>query len=745
MCTGAAGRLGPEERAIFERAARKGVLKIPRAKLDALGDEDAGKSCLGDSIMDQPYIEGRPSTKGVLMKVGLRKAVAGQQGKWQEVERHKFDEVLDQLLARGCASYSTEATAAAPPHKRRKISPAEHEVSQGEAATSAASSPMSASKVADDGCEITMGLDEFMKVLEFSEAKEALIADFMQHVEKLQHETSAIVTLMDRGGQEQYLSIHAALMANSKANASGYLVVIDITKPLDEEVNVSKFRHEEGGVIEQQREAKTRAATLRHWIAAVEAAHPPGEASPQQFLGKSHGVKRPPAVFIVITRKDQIENLGSEFVQKQEQLLRDVISESEHFADHLVPCQKDPWDVLFYVDNTKSGKGDPDPVVVQLQDMIVEMARAHSDEGEGTPLTYVMLELGLNKVSRIASNQGKVLELSNVFGLAKQVCDLSPGRECTTALGYLSNMGAICFYQEEPGLEKQIFTDPQWLGDVMSTFVTVLSRKNVPPTFWHDLAKLQREGLMTWNLATYLLHKAKVDVSVRGPILRVLQLFNIIAPSLKSLIHPQAFVNEGDDFFVPSMVLADYSKPPAYGRAIRSCAVAPPLFLCPKGFTAFLKPLFYRLISRLVTKYQYRPNVRRHQVILHLPPYLELEMAYTTSAVIATVYSADAANPPPLTILREHCRFLKGFLVEQLNQAKRRGMDGFQFEVCVHPVRNELDYEELACIDNYPCNPLINRRDDLLTKTQCPMLDLWIDEDQCEGIMAIQICYKVFN
>ena len=507
----------------------------------------------------------------------------------------------------------------------------------------------------------------------------------------------------------------------------------------NEEVDVSRFRREDGGVIEQQREAKTRAATLRHWIAAVEAAHPPGAESPQQFLGKSHGVKRPPAVFIVITRKDQIGNLSSEFVQKQERLLRDVISESEHFADHLVPCQKDPWDVLFYVDNTKSGKGDPDPVVVKLQDMIVEMARAHSDEGEGTPLTYVMLELGLNKVSRIASNQGKVLELSNVFGLAKQVCDLSPGRECTTALRYLSNMGAICFYHEEPGLEKEVFTDPQWLGNAMSTFVTVLGRENVPPTLWNDLAKLQNEGLMTWNLAVYLLDKAKVDASVRGPILRLLQLFNIIAPSLKSLIHPEASVKVGDDFFVPSMVLEEYSSPPAYQLAIRSQEAIPPLFLCPKGFTAFLKPLFYRLVSRLVTTYQYLPNVKRHQVVLHLPRDLELEMAYTTRAVIATVYAADSANLPPLPVLRKQCIFLRSLLVEQLRQAKRRGMNGFQFQVCVHPVRNEVEYEELACIDSYPRDPLVNRRRLRLSKNRCPRLDLWIDEDQCEGIMSILI------
>jgi hypothetical protein len=61
--------MSPKEKAFYEEAAKRGVLKIPRAKLDAIGDECAGKSCLGDSIMDRPYIEGRPSTKGVLVKM----------------------------------------------------------------------------------------------------------------------------------------------------------------------------------------------------------------------------------------------------------------------------------------------------------------------------------------------------------------------------------------------------------------------------------------------------------------------------------------------------------------------------------------------------------------------------------------------------------------------------------------------------------------------------------------------------
>jgi hypothetical protein len=60
-------------------------------------------------------------------------------------------------------------------------------------------------------------------------------------------------------------------------------------------------------------------------------------------------------------------------------------------------------------------------------------------------------------------------------------------------------------------------------------------------------------------------------------------------------------------------------------------------------------------------------------------------------------------------------------------------MDGFKFEVCIHPVKQnfnykELDYKELACIDNYPSDPLLNRHGERLTRKKCPRLDLWTAE-----------------
>ena len=77
--------------------------------------------------------------------------------------------------------------------------------------------------------------------------------------------------------------------------------------------------------------------------------------------------------------------------------------------------------------------------------------------------------------------------------------------------------------------------------------------------------------------------------------------------------------------------------------------------------------------------------------------------------------------------------------MEELKRAKRRGMDGFQLEVCIHPVSQELDYKELACINNYPQDPLVNGQNDRLAKTQCPRLHLWVVENQYESMKGIEI------
>ena len=54
--------------------------------------------------------------------------------------------------------------------------------------------------------------------------------------------------------------------------------------------------------------------------------------------------------------------------------MQEIIAE-ENFGDHIVPFSE--GHVLFHVDNTKSGTGDPDATIVLIKKMIVERAREY--------------------------------------------------------------------------------------------------------------------------------------------------------------------------------------------------------------------------------------------------------------------------------------------------------------------------------------------------------------------------------
>ena len=518
------------------------------------------------------------------------------------------------------------------------------------------------------------------------------------------------VTMMDRGGQDQFLSTHAALMADNEYQCTACFVVIDGSKPLDEKVTTSKFRLADRTVIEKPRDvATTRADVIRHCFTALSAAFPAGRRHNKVF-GKGR-VQRAPATFMFASRKDKAK--CESFMAKQEQIVQEIIAE-ENFGDHIVPFSREPYQVLFHVDNTKSGTVNPDPTIILVKKMIVEMAREYWDEEEKIPLPWAMLDKGLGL---LRMRKHKVLDLLDVCELAARVCDISLDEECRQALRYLCSHGSIAFYH-----------------NVLAIFVTVLDRSRIPPELWNDLKKLHQEGMMSWSLAKYLLEKAGVDEANYAVILILLQVFNIISGAYLAArsIAPDVKVQQGQNFLVPSMVFKEAIKTPfAYQSAFCSSTSPPSLFLIPRGFNAFLKPLFYRLVTRMVSKYPKSPQLSRNQVILHLHKDVNLELVYTIKAVIVTVYSPSSRRKLPAD--EELCPLCDGVrvaLIEQLTHAKARGMDGFQFEVCVHgavdEAPDEYDPNRLASLDEYP-------EDDILLDKEHEnidppaKLDLWFD------------------
>ena len=150
-----------------------------------------------------------------------------------------------------------------------------------------------------------VGFEEFKSAQGLNEEVTALISLLEKDDEEFRKcEEMVVITMMDRGGQDQYLAIHAALMADNAYNASVCLFVIDGTKPLDETVTDSKFRLPDGSEIKQKRDVATTGGDLiRHWAAAVDASRPYDADIPPQFLGMGR-VKRPPATFMIATRND---------------------------------------------------------------------------------------------------------------------------------------------------------------------------------------------------------------------------------------------------------------------------------------------------------------------------------------------------------------------------------------------------------------------------------------------------------
>ena len=720
-------RLGPEGKAHFDQACKKGKVPGNTVFIDCMGEEDAGKSCLEASMTDKPFVEGQESTEGVKVKMMISQAV-GHGTDWKELKsEEERQEHLSKLFAREFVVHDKEQqSSTAKPDEQEQSPQASSTESDLKANVNAKASGLKS--MYSEAKSDPVGYEDFKLAKEIDRNVDEAINLMEENKEEMRKFEEMInVTMMDRGGQDQFLSTHAALMADNEYQCTACFVVIDGSKPLDEKVTTSKFRLADGTFIEKPRDvATTRADVIRHCFTALSAAFPAGRRR-NKFFGKGR-VKRAPATFMFASRKDKAKSKS--FMARQEQIVQEIIAE-ENFGDHIVPFSDDQ--VLFHVDNTKSGTGNADPTIVLVKKMIVEMAREYWDEEEKIPLPWAILDKGLGL---LRMRKHKVLDLHNVSQLAARVCDISLDEECRQALRYLCSHGSIAFYHNVAGLNKKVLPNIQWVADVLAIFVTVLDRSRIPPELWNYLKMLHQEGIMSWNLAKYLMKKAGVDEANYAVILILLQLFNIISGAYLAArsIAPDVEVQQGQNFFVPSMVIKEVIKTPfAYHSAFCSPTSPPSLFFIPRGFNAFLKPLFYRLVTRMVSKYREGPQLSRNQVILHLHREVDLELVYTVKAVIVTVYCPSRLGHrklPADEVLRPLCDSVRVTLIEQLTQAKARGMDGFQFDVCVHgavdKVPLEYDPKQLASLDEYPENDILVDKENESIDAPAK-LDVWFD------------------
>ena len=140
-----------------------------------------------------------------------------------------------------------------------------------------------------------------------------MIAEYLQSSEALASLENFEVSsklLWDLGGQERYLTSHAALIpTESEYTVCMYLLVIDISKPLGDEAE-STYRL--GGTsadvplellnIEYNRDFP------RHWFTSIGISHPSDNVS-SSYLGENLKGVSYPAVLIAATHIDKVAKM----------------------------------------------------------------------------------------------------------------------------------------------------------------------------------------------------------------------------------------------------------------------------------------------------------------------------------------------------------------------------------------------------------------------------------------------------
>ena len=765
--------LGPEGRQHFLEAIEKGTMKIARVNIDMLGDGEAGKSSLGDSLMDEPFIEMRESTKGANV-IYMIQTATGYVTNWKKDENRSLS--LGGLLARGSvlarksgnrqsnltkAGESKALVSEVQPRSgteggEEDISMPSGTVEDSESGSSSSTGEESIDVSQEDKQIEVFGHKEFQNAKVLTEEQAKAIKSLQDNPNEIQKQNDLVhICVCDRGGQEHFLPIHTALIANcSEFIPKAYLLVFDLTKWLGD-VATATFRVERGArkiTYAPFRQVKNE-EIIGRWATAVDLAHPESEMQPcksehterklRPFLGQ-HKVRRGPPMFIIGTHYDQIVARGEEGQEllKQQELAVQKILSHQKYTERVVLVDDKKNEVIFKVDNTRSGTGSPDPMLNTLRKVIFDMAMAYKDETSATPLPYVVLELGLLNMSQpdgpgsACDSEHKIVAIKDIFQLAQQYCDIQGESRCQTALRYLSSVGVIFYFFKAAGLTDKVFTDPQWLFDVMATFVTILCHDNISLQYWSDLKQLKEEGLLSRQLAEHLLERRpKLGVKPKhyNTIFRVLQLVDVFCPALSHQLSAECTIDDAKEFYVPCMLEVDYKEQTAWELSdIPDSCHPPSLIFKPDNVDSFPESLFFRLSSRTAFQFPEIPQLKRNHIQVHFSDCdLELELFYhpTCRYVIATVCPRDNDEPPLPEVVNRQCTHVRRFLCWQLNDAKQNGMDGFQYQMYfqVEKKSGTMDVnEESLCLlpdcDEMPTMIINPRTRKCLSKKDCLMV-----------------------
>ena len=363
----------------------------------------------------------------------------------------------------------------------------------------------------------------------------SVYSSMFQHDFHYDGEVLNIITLLDTGGQPEY--IHLLPTVNISPMVT--FVVHDLSKSLEDQVLVEYSEYGKH-VFTPYHLQYSNLQMIKFLMSNI---NDSVERSSSQFpqLVTTHGESNNSYLCCVGTHADKVCPDVIKVIDGQLTVLVEKLD-----------CKAAVWEckdgsVLFPVDNTTAGdESKEDPIANFIRNRIDKLAKKR-DIYE-LPITWMLFEL---EVRHICSKNDKAYISFNECCSIAQHTNLIPTiEEIRSALTYHHLLGVLLYYPDVPGLCDYVIVDHQWLFDKLSGIVCFTFKDST-----NIVAKnnLQHNGMLTIELIQEL-EPNKEAIMKQEYFIALLVEMNIVASI-------QREDGNGEDYFIPYVLPTCPTKP----------------------------------------------------------------------------------------------------------------------------------------------------------------------------------------
>ena len=499
---------------------------------------------------------------------------------------------------------------------------------------------------------------ESLKIL----CQNSIESNILKHDVNYHGEVLNIITLLDTGGQPEYIHLLPTVNIHPMVN----FVIHDLSKNLEEQVLVE---YSENGdlVFEPYHLTYSNFDMIKFLMSSINDSLERLSSQVPQMITVP-GRNKISYICCVGTHADRV---SPEAIRNTDRQITTMVKELQ--------CKTAVWQnenggVLFPVDNTTAGSSDAeDPIANFIRNKIDKIA-AEKDVYE-LPITWMLFEL---EIRQVCSKKGMAyISFRDCYTIAYQSNLIPNIEEVKSALIYHHLLGVLLYYPDVPGLCDYVIIDHQWLFDKISSIVC-LSFK--PTANMLAAYNLKYNGILTMELIQELRWNEEIKEEY---FIDLLVKMRIVSPIKRKEY-------KGTDYFIPYILPTYTFKSNSIDILSRyGCLQGEPLLiqfasnLLPRGlFCCLVVELLQHLpngwdhvLNQTQVCYNYSNLITFHlQNLYYLSlmdklSYLEVQIRHQES----DIYTQCPIHPTVMNILKNALKIV----CEQLTYDCRRLQHGF--------------------------------------------------------------------